>query len=322
MDPETKEATNPVPEEVSKKQEENILPIGDTVEQIYNEIEEKGKKLTSSLSSYWNSFQAHVLPSHESTSNLFETLGKKTELYINELDEDLLTIQNTTTSYLKKIGSFWDQSEPETKSEPVDSNSNSDAQLKTLNSSRDLYLIDSSTDKQFLAFKETFKYDGLDVQKTKKLYLQDGDKPLAELIKDLVPEKMSEEAFWAKYFYMRQKIGRPTDKDDGKSSPLPPKKEEVEDFKWDDSDEESEFAIVQKPNVELTEEGEVLKEDETEADSEKKDVVKETTKTKEEAGTAIVTPSSTTKPTTEKAVKTETKPDAKKDEDDDDDDWE
>lgn len=123
---------------------------------------------------------------------------------------------------------------------------------------------------------------------------------------------MSEEAFWAKYFYMRQKIGRPTDKDDGKSSPLPPKKEEVEDFKWDDSDEESEFAIVQKPNVELTEEGEVLKEDETEADSEKKDVVKETTKTKEEAGTAIVTPSSTTKPTTEKAVKTETKPDAKK----------
>ncbi|KAI0465263.1 hypothetical protein LJB42_000490 [Komagataella kurtzmanii] len=321
MDPETKEATTPVPDEVSKKQEENILPIGDTVEQIYNEIEEKGKKLTSSLSSYWNSFQAHVLPSNESTSNLFETLGKKTELYINELDEDLLTIQNTTTSYLKKIGSFWDQREPETKSEPVDSNSNSEAQLKTLNTSRDLYLIDSSTDKQFLEFEKSFKYDGLNVQNTKKLYLQDGDQPLVELIKELVPGKMSEEAFWAKYFYMRPKIGKQNGKDEKKSSPSQPKKEEVEDFNWDDSDEESEFAIVQKPNVELTEEGEVLKEDETEDDPEKKDMGKETTKTVQDAGTDIETLPDTRKPRTNKTAKTETKSGAKNDEEEDDD-WE
>ncbi|ANB13239.1 Dos2p [Sugiyamaella lignohabitans] len=176
---------------------------------------------------------ASPVDSKPSSSTMLSELTKRAQIYIDTLDRDLEKIENAAGSYVGKIGkdvkSFLKDAvtvdAPGVLRGDDDSDSGEDApaeilfdvpeairtqiystrldaQLHALHTSTQPFLT-TTTEPDYESFAKEFNIDT-----HTEIIAEDLDKykPLRTLMESLVPEKVSYNEFWAKYYYMRKQI--------------------------------------------------------------------------------------------------------------------
>lgn len=211
------------------------------------------------------------------TRSLFEQLTKRAETYIDGLDRELETIENTAGEYVQMWGndlkgflkntvhispgssagagrkSSFNDSEGEDASPEIlfdvpDAIRNQihstrlDAQLHALHESPDPFLASFEGDQEFDRFAASF-----DIKDHTDIIASQLDQfpQLRSLMETVVPEKCSYGDFWVKYYYMRRQID---EQEARRRAVLQRAQAEDEDeVPWDDEDEDDEDNV--KPKV-------------------------------------------------------------------------
>lgn len=189
------------------------------------------------------------------SKDMLALLSQKTNSYLDDLDKDLEQVENTAGAYVSKFGQFLKEtiavSAPEDMDELIDDQdgellfnvgssgqnlaaSRTDAQLFTLNTSTELYLTNDQ-DPKFDEFRKTFNVESKTTDITQLLKQSSN---LQKLSTEIVPAKVKYEEFWARYFYMHEKI---LQQESHRKKLLSEKRkaETKEDLDWGDDDEES-----------------------------------------------------------------------------------
>lgn len=300
--------------------------INETKKQVESlHIDEKLQETKKSLAKNLDSIQKHIVTDENAakSKDMLNMLSQKTNKYLDDLDKDLERVENTAGAYVSKFGQFLKENilvaAPEDMDELIDdkdaellfnvngttegklSATRTEAQLFTLHTSPDLYLTEDK-DPDFETFKSTFDVE----QKTDEITkLVKENKNLKKLSTELVPAKVKYPEFWARYFYMHDKI---LQQESNRKKLLTEKNSnsDKEDLSWGDEDEEDEDSHDTKKSSTSSEGGYELQS----VDSSTVEVHK---KAKE---------SKTASPLSKETKKETEQTHEEQDEDDDDDDWE
>uniref|UniRef100_A0A060T038 ARAD1C05148p n=1 Tax=Blastobotrys adeninivorans TaxID=409370 RepID=A0A060T038_BLAAD len=205
--------------------------------------------------------------SGENKTLMLGELTKKAQGYIDGLDRDLEKIENLAGSYLTKFGkdlrtvlrdavtvsgpfSDGDRASNSDFSDGEDATSDIlfnvpedirnqiystrlDAQLHALHTSKEPFLA-TSEDSGFSKFKDTFQVSQHTDEIAKDLETYTS---LRTLMESLVPDQVSYEDFWTRYYYMRQQI---SDQEKKRRELLKQASTEEDELGWDDDDDENE----------------------------------------------------------------------------------
>lgn len=206
----------------------------------------------------------------EGDATMMNELSKRAQVYIDNLDKDLEKIEIAAGSYLSKFGKDFrsivkeaitvaapnDTSyDRQAKSPSISSNEGEDlpsevlfnvpedirnqiystrldAQLHALHTSTEPFLTTTKED-GFDDFAKDFDVSSHtdDIAKDLEKYTQ-----LRALMESLVPEKISYDQFWTKYYYMRKQLGEQEQK--RKMLLEKAAHDESADISWDDEDED------------------------------------------------------------------------------------
>lgn len=201
------------------------------------------------------------------TKGLFEQLTQRAETYIDGLDRELETIENTAGEYVRIWGndlkgflkntirvspgtsprrSSFNDSEGEDASPEIlfdvpDAIRNQihstrlDAQLHALHDSPDPFLAPLDSEPQFQSFASSFSID--DHTSVIAEHLDQFPK-LRKLMESLVPEKTSYNDFWLKYYYMRRQIDDQEAKRKAVLQRAQAADNDQDEIPWEDDDED------------------------------------------------------------------------------------
>jgi hypothetical protein len=232
--------------------------ITDAKKQVESlKLDEKLQETKNNITKNLDTIQKKIVTEEnkEKSKGMLSLLSQKTNAYLDDLDKDLEQVENFAGTYVSKFGQFLKESiavsAPEDQDELIEeqegdllfnvggvrgpklSASRTEAQLYTLQTSAELYLTDDK-DPKFEEFKQSFKVDSKTDEISQLLKKYDN---LQKLSTELVPAKVKYDEFWARYFYMHEKI---LQQESNRKRLLDEKKknETKEDLDWGDDDEE------------------------------------------------------------------------------------
>lgn len=204
--------------------------INETRKQVESlHLDQKVNLSKSSVTKKFEEIQKRVINEENATKskNMWSLLSNKTNTYLDELDKELEQVETFAGSYVNKFGQFIKESivvtDIEERDELIDddeatllfnvkgdsksrsqkvTSTRTEAQLYALHTSPELYLTNSE-DEAFDEFKKGFKLDS----KTDEIAdLLKQNVEFNKLSTSIVPEKVSYEEFWTRYFYLYDKI--------------------------------------------------------------------------------------------------------------------
>lgn len=239
--------------------------INETRKQVENlQLDQKVNLTKSTVTKKFGEIQQRIVNEENTTKskNMWSLLSSKTNTYLDELDKELEQVENFAGSYVNRFGQFIKESvvvaPPEDEDELIDdaegellfnvtddtkgrapkvSSTRTEAQLYALHTSPELYLT-TAEDESFGKFKDEFKLDS----KTEDIAnLLKQNVELNKLSTKIVPEKVSYEEFWTRYFFLYDKIL----KEEVNRKKLLNKENESKDTKaenlqWSDDEEDNE----------------------------------------------------------------------------------
>lgn len=203
--------------------------INETRKQVENlHLDQKVNLTKSTVTKKFGEIQQRIVNEENTTKskNMWSLLSTKTNTYLDELDKELEQVENFAGSYVNRFGQFIKESvvvaPPDDEDELIDdseaellfnvkhakgrtpkvSSTRTEAQLYALHTSPELYLT-TAKDDSFVKFKNDFKLDS----KTEDIAnLLKQNVELNKLSTKIVPEKVSYEEFWTRYFFLYDKI--------------------------------------------------------------------------------------------------------------------
>jgi hypothetical protein len=232
--------------------------ITDAKKQVESlKLDEKLQETKNNITKNLDTIQKKIVTEEnkEKSKDMLNLLSQKTNTYLDDLDKDLEQVENFAGTYVSKFGQFLKESiavsAPDDQDELIEdqegellfnvggirgpklSASRTEAQLYTLQTSAELYLTEDK-DPQFEEFKQGFKVDSKTDEICQLLKKCDN---LQKLSTELVPAKVKYDEFWARYFYMHEKI---LQQESNRKRLLSEKKknETKEDLDWGDDEEE------------------------------------------------------------------------------------
>jgi len=205
--------------------------ISETRKQVENlHLDERVKLTKSTVTKKFDEIQQKIVneDNAEKSKNMWSMLSTKTNTYLDELDKELEQVETFAGSYVNKFGQFIKDTivvaAPEDRDELIDddesdllfnvvgnvpkgkpqkvTSTRTEAQLYALHTSPELFLT-TAEDKNFDDFKKSFKL-GSKTEEISGLLKKNAE--LSKLSTKIVPEKVTYEEFWTRYFYLYDKI--------------------------------------------------------------------------------------------------------------------